>query len=187
MINLDKFVGREEKMNLNNIQTNRLILVPVSIKLVKDLIKESTKEIENLGIKTNGRWPRQDTKDILPFVDKDFEKNKIETGFEFWMIVIKENMTVIGDIGFRGIPDDKGEVEIGFGLIEEEQGKGYGQEALKAMINWAFSDEKVKVINADCLIDNIPSIRILEKSGFKESMREKGMVWLKIFNDLIKN
>jgi [ribosomal protein S5]-alanine N-acetyltransferase len=172
----------EERMNLNNVQTDRLLLIPVTIKLVKDLIKGSTREVENLGIKTNGKWPRQDTKDILPFVYKELEKNKIETGFEFWMIIVKEDMTVIGDIGFRGIPDDKGEVEIGYGLIVEEQGKGFGQEALKAMVHWAFSKKEVKVINADSLIDNIPSIRILEKSGFKEFMRDKGMIYWKIFN-----
>lgn len=33
-----------------------------------------------------------------------------------WMIVRKDNMKVIGDIGFHGKPDGKGEVEVGYGI-----------------------------------------------------------------------
>jgi [ribosomal protein S5]-alanine N-acetyltransferase len=171
----------EGVMSLDNIETDRLLLIPVTYEITKGLSIGSVEEVEKLGIRTNGKWPRQDTMDILPFVNKDFEKCDVPTGFEFWMILTKDNRTVIGDIGFRGIPDEKGEVEIGYGLIEEVRGKGYGTEALVAMVNWAFAQDKVKCIKADCLINNFPSLTILQKSGFKEIKRDDELVYWKNF------
>jgi len=43
-------------------------------------------------------------------------------------------MTAIGDAGFKGGPDETGAIEIGFGLDEEEQRKGYGYEAANALM-----------------------------------------------------
>lgn len=169
-------------MNLKSLYTERLILIPVTYNITKALAVGNVKAVEELGLTTNGKWPRQDTMDILPFVNRAFEKNEEATGFEFWMMVLKANMTVIGDIGFKGVPDDNGDVEIGYGIIEEEQRKGYGFEALKSMLDWAFSQDKVKTVKAECLIDNASSIRILEKVGMKETKRDLVSIYWELSN-----
>ena len=167
-------------MVLNNLHTERLILIPFTYDISKALAMGSVKEVEELGLKTNGKWPRQDTMDILPFIIKDLERNGKSTGFEGWMIVLEGNRTIIGDIGFKGTPDENGDVEIGYGIIDEEQGKGYGFEATKAMVDWAFSQDKVKSVKADCFINNIPSIRILEKVGMNETKRDDQLIYWEI-------
>lgn len=164
-------------MELKNIYAERLILIPFTYNIAKALASGSVKEVEELGLKTNSKWPRQDTMDVLPFIIKDFERNGQPTGFEGWMMVLKDNKTIIGDIGFKGTPDENGDVEIGYGIIEDEQGKGYGFEALKSMIDWAFSQDKVRAVKADCLINNAPSIRILEKVGMKEIKRDCSLIY----------
>jgi len=115
--------------------------------------------------------------DILPIIIKSLEIDKTPSGFEAWMIIEKDDMQVIGDIGFHGKPNNEGEVEIGYGLVESARRKGYGFEAAKAIIEWAFSQEKVKAIKADCLINNTPSIRILEKLGMKEVDRDQDLIY----------
>lgn len=163
------------------VYTNRLILVPITLEIVTYLINRQSAKVESMGFKINDKWPTEDTMDILPIIQEELKKNKTHTGFEVWMICKREDMTIIGDIGFKGQPNEKGEVEIGYGLIEEERRKGYGYEALSAMINWGFKHEKVNCIKADCLIDNIPSIKILEKSGMKETKRDSELVYWEIF------
>lgn len=111
-------------MNLKNIYTNRLILIPITLEITKSLLKGNSKEIENLGIKCDKKWPTEDTMDILPIINNSLEKSKIPTGFETWMIVDKANKRIIGDIGFHGKPNENGEVEVGFGLVEHERVKG---------------------------------------------------------------
>lgn len=164
-------------MNLKNINTNRLILIPVTLEITSSLIAGSSAEIERLGITTHKNWPTEDNKDILPIINKSLEQHKIPSGFEFWMIVKKDSKEVIGDIGFHGRPDEKGEVEIGYGLVEAERGKGYGFEAARAIMDWTIAHEEVKVIKADCLIDNIPSVRILEKLGMREINRDNELIY----------
>jgi [ribosomal protein S5]-alanine N-acetyltransferase len=167
-------------MNLKNIITERLILIPVTLEITRALMKNDITEVEKLGIKTDGSWPRQDTMDILPIISMNLEEYKLPSGFEFWMIVRKDNMQVIGDIGFHGRPDEKGEVEIGYGLIGAEREKGFGFEALKAMLDWALSQESVKTVTAEPLISNIPSIRILEKVGMREVSRDHSLICFQI-------
>lgn len=167
-------------MKLYNINTDRLILMPVTLEIIRLLLNGNIEEIEKLGVKTGGKWPETDIFHILPIVNKELEKYKYPTGFEFWMIIKKENMTIIGDIGFHGQPDDDGEVEIGYGLIEDERRKGYTFEALQAMINWAKKQDNVKSIIADCLIENVSSACILGKVGFKEIKRDEKMIYWKL-------
>lgn len=163
-------------MKLKNILTPRLILVPVTLEITQSLLDGSSKEIEILGFKTHDNWPREDTMDILPIINKTLQEERIPSGFEFWMIIKKDSMKVIGDIGFHGKPNEKGEVEVGFGLVKQERGIGFGYEALKTIIGWLESQRSVKVIKADCLLDNEPSKRILEKAGMEEIYRDHELI-----------
>jgi len=167
-------------LNLQNINTERLILIPVTLQITQSLLDGNYSEIEKLGIKLDGSWPTEDTKRILPIIHMSLVKDKYPSGFEFWMIVKKDTMFIIGDIGFHGKPNDKGEVEVGYGLVKHEQGKGYGFEALKAIMNWIDSQDSVRVIKADCQIDNKPSARILEKVGMKEINRDNKLIYWKL-------
>jgi len=164
-------------MSLENITTDKLVLIPVNLEIIKELIKGDGKSLESLGIEKHKNWPTEDTKDILHIFCCRLEECNMLTGFEFWMIVKKDNNTIIGDIGFKGEPDEEGVTEIGYGLVEEERGKGFGLEALKAMIAWALSQENVKIVKAECLIENKPSARILEKAGMKEVNRDEELIY----------
>jgi ribosomal-protein-alanine N-acetyltransferase len=171
-------------VNLQSIHTDRLMLVPVTLEITKSLLTGSIKELEKLGIKTDEKWPGEDTMDILPIVNSQLEINKLPSGFELWMIIKKENKNVIGDIGFWGKPNEKCEVEIGFGLVEHERGKGYGYESVKAILDWVSFQDSVKVVKADCLIDNYPSARILKKAGMKEIYHDDDLIYWEVTKQL---
>ncbi|WP_319003535.1 GNAT family N-acetyltransferase [Bacillus shivajii] len=70
---------------------------------------------------------------------------------------------MIGDIGFKGKPNSSNTIEVGYGIIPSVQNKGYATEAVKEIINWAFSFSNVKKVVAECEYDNIASIKVLEK------------------------
>lgn len=171
-------------MDLKNIETDRLILIPVTLEITRSLLQGTTKGIEKFGIVTDGTWPTKDTMDIVPVINKSLEKDKTPSGYEFWMIAKKDNKQIIGDIGFHGKPDENGEVEVGYGLVEQERGKGFGFEALKAIIDWVLSQSNVKVVRADCLISNIPSARILAKAGMKEIKRDDELIYWELVKPL---
>jgi len=168
-------------MKLDSINTERLILKPISLEILQSVIKGKYEILEKQGITKSSNWPSKYTLGILPIVEKQIEEANGATGFEVWLIIDKEHMNIIGDAGFKGQPNDEGEVEIGYGLVQEERRKGYGYEAVKELVSWAFSQEKVKKVMADCLKDNSGSIRILEKVGMTETKRDDEYIyWEKV-------
>ncbi|MBP7175334.1 MAG: GNAT family N-acetyltransferase [Thermoclostridium sp.] len=164
-------------MGIKNIETDRLIIIPITYSIMRSILNGDNTELDKLGVKTNGRWPLQDTLDILNFLKDSIPKNNVVSGFDVWMLVKKEGMCVIGDAGFKGQPDENGRVEVGFGLIEEEQRKGFGYEAASALIEWASHQANVKTIAAGCLIGNIGSIRVLKKCGMSETSRDNDFIY----------
>jgi ribosomal-protein-alanine N-acetyltransferase len=86
----------------------------------------------------------------------------------YWLIKILEDGFGAGMVGFKGIPDEFGEVEIGYGIDEAYRKKGYMTEAVRALIGWAFEkDECQSVVALGVLRENVASHRVLEKVGMK--------------------
>lgn len=104
------------------------------------------------------------------------EKDPSLLGWGVWFVIDKEKNTVIGDMGFKGKPNSENTVEIGYGIVPSEQGKGYATEAAMTLIQWAFSFDNVDKVVAECLVDNIPSIRVLEKLQMKRVGLEGNML-----------
>lgn len=114
-----------------------------------------------------------------PHINKYLEELKEDStllGWGVWFVINQENNTVIGDIGFKGKPNSENIVEIGYGIVPSAQGKGYATEAVQKLIDWAFSNKNINKIVAECLDENIPSIRVLEKLQMKRMGSENNML-----------
>jgi RimJ/RimL family protein N-acetyltransferase len=72
---------------------------------------------------------------------------------------------VAGDLCFKG-PAADGAVEIGYGLREGFCGRGYMTEAVRAMAEWALSQNGVKRVEAETEPNNAASQRVLARAGF---------------------
>lgn len=55
--------------------------------------------------------------------------------------------------------------EVWYKLHKDFWNKGYATEALKALLEFCFSDLKLHRIEAGCAVENHGSIRVLEKAG----------------------
>ncbi len=84
--------------------------------------------------------------------------------FTIWSIESRDG-THIGDLSFKGLGSN-GSVEIGYGISEEFQGKGFAAEAVDAAVSWALGQPGVKCVEAETEPDNRASQRVLEKCGF---------------------
>lgn len=97
--------------------------------------------------------------------------------YAIWMIERKDG-THIGELCFKGLSAN-GIAEIGYGISEEYQNNGYATEAVKAVLDWAFSHPEVTAVEAETDSDNIASKRVLEKCGFALNgiIGEEGSRW----------
>lgn len=104
-------------------------------------------------------------------------------GWGVWLAIVKNSNKIIGDLGFKGKPDTRNTVEIGYSITGSEQNKGYATEALKGIIAWAFNDDRVDKITAECQTDNIPSIKVLKKLNMENIRSENGMRYWQLNKD----
>jgi ribosomal-protein-alanine N-acetyltransferase len=88
---------------------------------------------------------------------------------------------IIGGAGFVGPPDAAGVVEIAYGIVPEYQGRGYATEAARALVDFAFADERVRKLCAHTFAATNASTRVLAKCGFHYigpvEHHEDGLVW----------
>lgn len=114
--------------------------------------------------------------DHIQFALNQIETDQSTVGWYVWLAKRKEDGKTVGDIGFKGKPVN-GIVEIGYGMDPDEHNKGYATEAAIALVEWAFLHEEVRQVQAECEIDNVASIRVLEKLGMKRVEAKKGMIY----------
>ena len=96
-----------------------------------------------------------------------------------WMLVQREEGVIIGSAGFKGGPDEKGEVEIRYAMGKDYRRRGYMTEAVKAICCWALEQPEVAHITAETDLVSYPSQRILERLGFQK-YREEETVWWRL-------
>lgn len=87
-------------------------------------------------------------------------------GHGLWMVELKEAHTPIGICGLikRDILDD---VDVGYALMPEFCGQGYASEAAAACVAHARDVLGLRRVVAVVNEENAPSLRLLEKLGFR--------------------
>ena len=96
--------------------------------------------------------------------------------YAIWNMELKDEPGIIvGDFCFKGLSND-GVIEIGYGLKEEYLHQGYMTEAVKAITEWALSQDGVKQVEAETDAENMASQKVLFRSGFVSNgkMGEEG-------------
>ncbi|GET41820.1 GNAT family N-acetyltransferase [Microseira wollei] len=154
-----------------SLKTERLELIPFTLEIVQAEMSDRSLLSYLLDARVPDNWPPpfNDEQSLLWFLEK-CQENYYQVGWLGWYFVLNDRVTnervVIGNGGFKGEPTPDGTVEIGYSILPEYQNKGYGTEAIKALLNWAFEDGEVKRAIAETLPELKASQRLLEKCNF---------------------
>jgi [ribosomal protein S5]-alanine N-acetyltransferase len=157
------------------LETPRLKLLPFTLELKKVTLFERDRLPEMLGIAVPDAWPGADMLEALPHFIEAMEQDPLGRVWD-GIILHKAGRVAIGGIGFHGPPDEAGMVEIGYNIIPAYEGQGYATEMARRVIDWAFQMPDIERITAQCLDDNIGSIRALEKVGMHRLLPEGQML-----------
>ena len=143
------------------LETEHLILYPLTDTLIGQILNNEITEF------STAKWLTEDNRTLLTWMKDElylFMPPKI--GFTSWIFIEKETNQVIGDGGYKGNPNQEGEIEIGYEIIEAKRRKGYATEAINALIDWAMTHREVISIIAKCHYENIPSQNLVQKLQF---------------------
>lgn len=91
----------------------------------------------------------------------------------WWGISLKESPVLLGACGFNNISKENQNAEMGYWLLPEYWSKGIMKEVLPEILSYAFSSLRLHKIIASVETENIASISLLQKLGFKFEGRLK--------------
>ncbi|MEL7562551.1 GNAT family N-acetyltransferase [Dehalogenimonas sp. 4OHTPN] len=146
------------------IVTPRLDLILEDIAALEAFSESPAKLASLLGAEVPPHWPVCGA-DVITYVIDWLKSDPELGGFGAYFIIHRDDRKLIGDGGFKGRPNQSGEVELGYSLIEAYRGQGYATEASRALADWAFSQPDVTAVRAETLPDGFASQAVLKKIG----------------------
>ena len=164
------------------IETKRLIIKPLNSDQLEKYINSPDELAADLGL-IPSLVPMPDEvkdairNDLLPMIS---DPTKDTLFYTFWIIVEKSRSAIVGGICIHGEHDENEEVEIGYGIDEPFQNRGYMSETIAGLTRWLTENPKVKVVKAETEADNLPSVRVLERNGFKLFQQDDKNLILKL-------
>jgi RimJ/RimL family protein N-acetyltransferase len=150
------------------LETERLILVPMSLGIVEAVLSGDRTRAESLAeAELPPRWPGPDL--VARAFSYDLDQIRRDPEKRLWgdrlLITRTGPRKIVGSVVFHGRPDEDGMPEIGYGVEESHQRKGYATEATRACVAWAFAHPAVRAVCATTFPWHTASRRVIDRLG----------------------
>jgi [ribosomal protein S5]-alanine N-acetyltransferase len=154
------------------IETTRLKLIPCTREHLEILLSSETKLAQHLGVSLADNWLifPESVEYSIKRIDDD--ARALLWGMHF--IVHTANNELIGCGGYKGSPDDSGMVEFGYSVAPAYENQGLATEAARGLIDHAFADSNVQMVDAHTLAEWNASTSILKKCGLTKIAEKHG-------------
>jgi len=162
------------------VETARLLVIPLTYRELQLYLQGNDLYEQAAGLMGAGRTvvpavQERITKFTLPKMAHAMGENYLF--YTFWVVMEKNGRTIVAELGFKGEPNIRKEIEIGYGTMPLQQGKGYMTEAVGGMLNWAKTRNDVDVMLAETDEANTASIRVLRNNRFIQFDKRGNMLW----------
>lgn len=153
------------------IETQRLRLVALFPDEVEALVaRDEETASQSAGVVFPSGWPVEpEAREGLEWHLRHLRANNAHIPWRIRVIVERASGRVIGSINLKGPPDATGDVEIGWGLVEDYRGRGYAFEAALAVVKWAAAQANARSVSATVPRHNGASERLAAKLGMVRS------------------
>lgn len=155
---------------ITEIQTERLILRKMKVSDSASLFKIwSDPEVTKFMNINSFTDERQAVEMIEILNNLSLESKAIR-----YSIIELESNRIIGSCGYNSIDSSNAKAEIGYDISKDYWGKGYAQEAIQSLMDYAFNTLKFNRIEAKVEPENNNSIKVLQKLNytFEGTMRK---------------
>ncbi|WP_158025589.1 MULTISPECIES: GNAT family N-acetyltransferase [Maricaulis] len=149
------------------IASPRLRLVALNAELATLQLEDRIGFFRALGVEPEPSWPPELMDgDTLEWTRDRLVARPADSGWYSWVYVSPVMNRLLGTGGFKGTPDKQGAVEIGYSMLLSYREQGLATEGVVALLDWAYTHERVKSVVAHTRDDRDASHRVLEKAGF---------------------
>jgi RimJ/RimL family protein N-acetyltransferase len=154
----------------NRIETNRLILRPFEPSDAEAAFGWFGDPVVMRFTPTGPDKSTDETKTRLG----SYAKHQLVHGFSKWLISDRDSGVPIGDSGLL-VLQGYGWIDLGFRFAQRYWGRGFATEAASAWVGAAFDEFRIGQLGAFVNPQNVASIRVLEKVGFRAEVRNMVM------------
>ena len=124
-------------------------------------------------------WVEREGGDVRAFVNEFIawqgEKPRYRHQFA---VTLADNGRLIGSCGIRKEKPDESGGELGYELDPGYWGNGYATEAAREMLKFGFEHLQLHRVGSFCIAENVVSLRVLEKLGFRREGALRETVWM---------
>ena len=154
-------------------ESDNICFVEVSEQLVKDYLI-MINDHENVQ-----KFIRRTYVPHEPFTEEQeikWVRAKLEEKANIFSMIEKKTGNFIGNIELMNIKDSEG--ELGIAITAEKQNRGFGTEAVFAMIEYGIKQLGLKRITLKANPENTRAIHVYKKCGFQEYHRTDDHVFM---------
>lgn len=169
------------------LNSERLSLIPLTLSQLNLLAENRTLLEQSLGVEPFGvvihgeGFLEEFQSSLQSYIIPKVSEHRLDyQWFTLWQILHRLDNRLVGNIGMAGLPNEQGEVMIGYFTDGRYEGQGIMTEAVGLIANWIFENPDAQSVIADTLVDGFASQRVLQKNEFLEDgTTEEGLRWRK--------
>lgn len=160
------------------LESKRMEIIPLSLHEMRIFIKSRSDYEKHANLTVTGvevpEFYREEIKEMIK-QDPEFwaSKNKEYLFHTFWLMILKETKTIVGQFVFNGHPNEFGGVEIFFMVEEPYRRKGIATEAMLEILKWGSKTKLFKKVYIEADFQNKAAMASLRKLGFKKQPEDE--------------
>jgi RimJ/RimL family protein N-acetyltransferase len=157
------------------IRSERLDLRLLPIACMEALLEgDLAKAGHQLGLSIPQHWVTEDLRKLIRLRMSQVVSDPAAHRWLVRAVVLREPSPVlVGNAGFHGPPDASGMVEVGYEVLPEFRRRGYAEETVRTLFEWATRQPGVHRLRASVGPGNLPSLALVRKLG----MVQVGTQW----------
>jgi RimJ/RimL family protein N-acetyltransferase len=114
----------------------------------------------------------------LAAAEAEFEDRLEEKNSNTAFFAIEADGEVIGSGGLHQIDHFRRLCEVGIGLGRDYWGRGYGQDTVRTLVDYAFTHLNMNKVCLEVLADDERAVGAYKKAGFVEEGRLRQQAWV---------
>lgn len=110
--------------------------------------------------------PHKSLRESQESIEKILSRYEGDNGYT-WAIVLRADESIIGRIDLLRFDKTESSCSFAYMIGEEFWRQGFGTEALKAVISFAFEKMEMQTVIADHMSENVASGKVMKKAGMQ--------------------
>lgn len=164
------------------VQTERLVLIALAREHLELALNNLDQLAADLKIQASDAVFSDESRQamLIKISRMDHVERRLHPWYTYFLLVQRSDRQAVGVCGFKGAPTMYGSVELGYAMHEGFRNRGYMTEAVRGLVQWAFTQENCTCVTAETLRDNIASQKVLTKAGLTLHRAADKMLYWKV-------